>query len=139
MAHTIYNIFKEKVMTGAINFATDSFKVMLVSSLYTPDKDSHHSYVNISNEVTGLGYSAGGQLLTGVTVMIDLVNNEARLWSNEATWINSTITASGAVIYKVSSDPTQAWLVNYFDFNAQKSSYVSDFIFQAASEILTLS
>ena len=139
MAHTIYNIFKEKVMTGAINFATDSFKVMLVSSLYTPDKDSHHSYVNISNEVTGLGYSAGGQLLTGVTVMIDLVNNEARLWSNEATWINSTITAAGAVIYKVSSDPTQAWLVNYFDFNAQKSSYVSDFIFQAASEILTLS
>jgi len=41
---------------------------MLCTSSYTPDLDTHDFRSDVTNEVTGTGYSAGGQALASVTV-----------------------------------------------------------------------
>jgi hypothetical protein len=43
-----------------IDFDTDTFKAMLVTSSYTPNKDTHDKRDDVTNEVAGTGYTAGG-------------------------------------------------------------------------------
>jgi len=50
-----------------------------------------------ANEVTGAGYTAGGQTLTGYTASLD--GSAAIIGFNDPVWSNSTITARGCVIY----------------------------------------
>ena len=75
MASLIYNSCLEDLARGAIDFDTDSFKVMLVTSAYVPDKDAHLKRSAITNEVSPSGtYAAGGGVST-VTVTKDTVND----------------------------------------------------------------
>ena len=63
MASVLYNSFKKEVST-AINLATNTIKVMLVSSAYTPDIDAHTRRSDITNEVGASGsYASGGSAL----------------------------------------------------------------------------
>lgn len=64
---TPYNHLWLCLLNGTIIPATDSIKMMLVSSAYTPDAE-HEVLASVSgNEITGTGYTAGGHALTGVT------------------------------------------------------------------------
>jgi hypothetical protein len=55
---------------GVINLLTDTFKLALVASTYTPDLDAHTVWADVSaNEVAnGDGYTTGGATLTGQTL-----------------------------------------------------------------------
>ena len=44
MANVIYNSFKSKIMDGSIDLDTDTIKVALVTSSYTPSQDDHEDY-----------------------------------------------------------------------------------------------
>lgn len=64
---TFYNSFREFVADGTIDLDTDTFKVMLVASGYTP-LTSHTVKTDITNELsTANGYTAGGATLGSVT------------------------------------------------------------------------
>lgn len=63
---------------GAIDFDTDTFKVMLVTSAYVPSKDSDLKRSNVTNEVVGTGYTAGG-VTSAVTVTKDTANDKVTL------------------------------------------------------------
>jgi hypothetical protein len=130
MAYTFFNIFREKVMTGEIDFNTDDIKCMLVSNLYTFNADDHLKYTNVAEWEVGAtgGYTAGGKALTGVTVFRDLSSDRALVRANEVCWVDSTITASGAILYRGHPDPTQSWLIVYHEFNTSKSSRNNDFV-----------
>jgi malate/lactate dehydrogenase len=141
MANAIYNSFKKDVISGAIDLDTDTLKVMLVTSAYVPNIDTHTKRSDITNEVSGTGYTAGGATLTTPTVSQDNTNDLAKFDADDITWSTSTITARGAVIYKSRGGASSAdELVAYIDFGSDKVSSSGDFIIQwSANGILRLS
>lgn len=99
MASIIYNSFLDDVFKGNIDCDTDTFYVLLTSSSYTEDKDVHDKRDDVTNEVSGTGYTAGGVAVT-VTVTKDTVNDRIDVSLGSASWASSTITARKAVYYK---------------------------------------
>ena len=57
MASAIFNSTLTDIVSGNIDFAVDSFKMMLVTSAYSPDVDAHNRRDDITNEVSGTGYT----------------------------------------------------------------------------------
>ena len=53
MASLIYNSAIDDMARGAIDADTDSFKAMLVTSSYTPNKDTDLKRSAVTNEVSG--------------------------------------------------------------------------------------
>lgn len=99
MASIIYNSFLDDVFRGNIDCDTDTFYVLLVTSSYTEDKDAHDKRDDVTNEVSGTGYTAGGVAAT-VTVTKDTANDRIDVSLGSASWASSTITARKAVYYK---------------------------------------
>ena len=130
MADLIYNSFFTDLSKGAIDLDTDTFKLMLVTSAYTPTK-THAKRSDITNEVTGTGYPAGGATLANVTVTQDNTNDLAKFDADDVSWVTSTITARGAVLYKARGGAASAdELVKYFDFGSDQSSVGAAFTVQ---------
>jgi hypothetical protein len=122
MASLIFNSLLDDQARGAVNFGSDSFKAMLVTSAYTPDKDAHTKRSNVTNEVTGTGYTAGGASVTA-TPALDLTNDRENITFSNPSWANATITARGLVIYKSRGGAATAdELVAYVDFGADVTS-----------------
>ena len=136
MASFVYNSCIDDMARNAIDFDTDSFKVLLVTSSYTPDKDTHLKRSNITNEVSGTGYTAGG-ISAPVTVTKDTANDKVTIQFAAVSWTSSTITARGAVYYKARGGLSSAdELVAYNDFNSNITT--SNGTFSLAASTLTL-
>lgn len=138
MADVVFDNFKKNIMNGAIDLDTDTIKVALVTSSYSPNQASHEFFNQVTNEVSGTGYSAGGAALASKAVTSG--SSKGTFDANDVTWANSTITARGAVIYKDTGASTTSPIVAYIDFGSDKVSSGGDFkITWNASGILTLS
>jgi hypothetical protein len=136
MASLIYNSAVDDMARGAIDFDTDTFKVMLVTSSYTPNKDTHDKRDDVTNEVSGTGYTAGG-VTSACTVTKDTANDRVTLSFAAVNWASSTITARAAVIYKSRGGASSAdELVCYVDFGADVSSSAATFSLGAS--VITL-
>lgn len=127
MADVIFNSFKMKIMNGAIDLDTDTINVALVTSTYTPNQDTHVFFSDVTNEVTGTGYTAGGATLAGVTVTQDDIDNEGVFDANDVSWTTATITARAAVVYKSTGIGSTSPLICYIDFGADKVSTAGTF------------
>src|SRR6267154_4652595 len=140
MASVLYNSFKKDIMNGNIDLDTDSIYVLLVTSSYTPDIDAHTKRSDISNEVTGTGYTAAGAAITTPTVTQDNTNDKGVFDVDDVTWSTATITARGAVIYKHRGGASSADnLIAYIDFGGDKVSSAGNFTIQwNASGIIAL-
>ena len=99
MPSLIYNSFLEDLARGAIDADTDTFYVMLTTSGYAENKDSHTKRSDITNEVAGAGYSAGG-IPVAVTVSKDTATDQVEITLGAVSWPSSTITARKAVYHK---------------------------------------
>lgn len=123
MADVIYNSFKRDVMNGAVSLSADLIKVMLVTSAYTPDQDSHSKKSSVTNEIAGTGYTSGGKGLSGKTIAVDNTDNEGVFDASDLTWTSASFTARGAVLYKSRGGAASAdELVAYIDFGSNKQS-----------------
>lgn len=140
MASVIFDSLKRDVMSGAVDLANHAILVLLVTSAYIADLKNHAKRSDITNEVSGTGYTAGGQALTGKSATADTTNDRGTFTADDLTWANSTITARGAVLYRSRGGAANAdELVCYFDFGADKSSSAGSFsIAWNASGILLL-
>lgn len=122
MASITFDSFFTDIGAGNIVPATDTFYVMLVTSTYTPSKGTHTKRSDITNEVVGTGYTAGGQVDTVAVA----TNTTSHVWSftpATSTWSGATITARGAVIYKRRGGlATADNLVCFEDFGADIAS-----------------
>ena len=127
MADVIYNSFKKKIMDGSIDLDTDTIKVALVTSTYTPDQDTHDFFDDVTNEVVGTGYTAGGASLANKAVTADNTDNEGVFDADDVAWTTSTITARGAVIYKSTGTASTSPLICYLDFGSDKISTAGTF------------
>lgn len=137
MASLIYNSCLDDAARGAIDFDTDTFKTLLVTSSYTPNKDTHVKRSDVTNEVAnGNGYTTGG-VTTACTVAKDTANDRVTLTFAAASWPTSTITARGAVIYKARGGASSAdELVAYVDFGGNIVS--SGGTFSLSASVITL-
>jgi hypothetical protein len=112
MADMIFNAFNQKLGAGVFDLSSDSLKLCLLTSAYTPDA-TDAVYGDLSGEVAnGNGYTTGGKALTGVTWTQD--GNGAVLDAADPSWTSATFTARYAVLY----DDTDAnkSLICLFDF-----------------------
>jgi hypothetical protein len=143
MASFIFNKWKELTLKGGtsfpVDFDTDTIKVALVTSSYAPNQDTHDYFDDVTNEVSGTGYTAGGATLASPTVTLDTVNDRVDFDAADTSWTTSTITARGAVIYKSSGTPSTSPLIGYLDFTTDQISSAGTFLIQwAAAGILRL-
>ena len=95
----LYGGFLKSLANKEIDLDTDTLKVLLCTSAYTPDQDAHQYKSSVTNEVSGTGYTAGGATLAGVTVTYTGATNTLTLDAADPSWASSTITARTAVIY----------------------------------------
>lgn len=87
------------VYNKEIDWVSDTIKVLLTTSSYTPDQDTHDYHNDITNEVSGTGYTAGGATLANASQTYTAGTNKIKLDGDDVTWTTSTITARTAVVY----------------------------------------
>lgn len=124
MANQVANHIKYLLATKVIDFANDSFKIILMESGFVFNKATHHNYADVlaSELPTGNGYTQGTKVLGGVALSEDDVDHRT-----EVTWANPSWTAAGgtigpspgAIVYDdtVANDP----IVGFIDFGAEYS------------------
>ena len=115
--------FKKELLEAIHNFKNsggDTFKIALYTS--SASLDASTTAYSTSNEISGTGYTAGGNTLTrvdpsssGTTGFTDF---------SDTTWSSASITARGALIYN-DSDSDKA--VAVLDFGADKTASGGDF------------
>ncbi len=125
MASLVYQMWKLNQLNGTsfIDFDSDTLKVMLVTSSYTPNADTHDFANDITNEVSTSGYSAGGKALTGLTAVSDSANGWVNIDASDIAWSipsGSTLTARGGVLYKSLGTLTISPLIAYLDFGTDQ-------------------
>jgi hypothetical protein len=128
MPSKLYGNFLLKALNKEVDFDTDTIKVALLSSSYTPDQDAHDYLNDVSTyEVSGTGYTAGGNTLASKTATYDSANNVIVLDAADTTWASSTITARYAVIYDATGTSSTSALIGYVDFGSDQSSTNGNF------------
>lgn len=99
MASHLQDDFLFNIATGVIVNGTDTLKAMLCTSTYTPSK-AHIKRNQVTNEVSGTGYTAGGQNITSMTFAADTTNHRTSVAFVIPAWATATITARYIVVYK---------------------------------------
>lgn len=120
--------FKVGILGADFDFGTGTsqvFKIALFTSAATLSAAT--TAYSTSDEVSGTGYTAGGNTLTvsqvptssGTTAFIDFA---------DTTWTTATITARGALIYLANGTTNPAIAV--LDFGGDKTSTAGNFTIQ---------
>jgi hypothetical protein len=104
--------------------------VALTTSAYTPAQDTHNFFDDVTNEITGTGYTAGGVTLAGKTTAYDATSNETRLDANDASWTTASFTARRAVVYKDTGTASTSPLLGYVDFGGDQTVSSGTFTIQ---------
>ena len=122
--------FKVEILTAYHNFGTtvtragtgaDTFKIALFTSAATLSAAT--TTYSTTNEVSGTGYTAGGNTLT-ISQAPTSTSTTAWLDFADSTWSAATITANGALIYNnTQGDRAVAVLA----FGGDKTSTAGDF------------
>jgi hypothetical protein len=120
-------LWENQFGAAPINWGSDTIKVALCTSTYTPNQDTHDFFNDVTNEVTGTGYTAGGATLASKTATYTSGTNTCAFDAADVTWSTSTITARYAVIYKSTGTASTSPLVGYIDFGADVSSSGGNF------------
>lgn len=97
----LYDIFRRKQVHGQGQIDLDSvtIKCALVTSGYTPDQNLHDFWNDVTNEVSGTNYTAGGNSCLNPTVTMNgsgLVTFDAddpATWAQHAAGFNNAVRA----------------------------------------------
>ena len=106
--------FKSQLYQAVHNLTTDQLYVALYTGSANLNADT--ATYSTTNEVVATGYTAGGQLLTGVT--INTYNYTAYVNFNNAVWTGATITARCALIYNATQGNKS---IAVLDFGSDKT------------------
>jgi hypothetical protein len=120
--------FKVGILAADFDFGsgtTQTFKIALYTSAATLGAST--TAYTTSNEVTGTGYTAGGEVLT-ISQVPTSSGTTAFLDFSDVTWSTATITARGALIYLFNGTTNPA--VAVLDFGGDKTSTAGNFTIQ---------
>lgn len=106
MANALYVKGKEKILSAAINFSSDTLKVRLVKNTYAQNLTTDE-FVSLVTKVTG----TTDQLLTGKTVTGGVFD------ANDVTFtaVPAGETSEGVVIFKDTGDDATSPVIAYID------------------------
>ena len=132
MANVTINNFKVIAMdaSAGVDWLVDTIKVSLHTSTLTPSPDTHTYFSDLTNEVSGTGYTAGGATLGTKTLTQDNTNDRGVADAADTTWSASTVTARYAAVYKSTGTASTSPVIGIIDFGADKSSSATDFVIQ---------
>lgn len=134
---SLYN-HTARLFADGSNTVADSYKLKLYSSAVFDAANTTLVGITGTETTTGTGYTAGGQVLSGVAVTT-VTTNDAKFDANDVVWTASggSITASYAVLYNDTdaNDPPLAFI----DFGgSQSAGDTTDFkVVWSASGIFT--
>lgn len=112
ITQTATTSFKAELLEGVHDFNTDTFKIALY--LATADLGANTTVYVTGGETSGTGYTAGGQIMTGISV-----NAAGFVSFANVTWNPAAFTARGALIYN-STKGNKA--VAVLDFGSDKTA-----------------
>ena len=115
IVQALANTFKEDSMDTTANLEANTLKVALFDN--TATLSSATTAYAVANEVSGSGYTAGGEAMTGMAVTLD--GSTAIFDADNVSWANATITAQAAVIYNNSLSNAA---IAVLDFGGNKTS-----------------
>lgn len=131
MASIIPNLTKKKLVDGTLDLdiaTADSYRMLLHTSALAPNVDTWAFRSDLTNEVTGAGYTAGGKALTGVAINTDLVNDRAEWTFAVLVWPAATITARyGSIVRWRGGAATADEIIAILDFGSDRASTAADF------------
>lgn len=112
--------FKAEILQG-IHDSADTYKMALYTSVATLGAST--TDYTTTDEVVGIGYTAGGVTLSGFNVTTS--GTTAILdFATDPSWENATITARGALVYNASKSNKA---VAIYDFGSDIASTNGDF------------
>ena len=139
MPSTVFSNFSRNLALARHNFSSDTLKVLLVSSVPSEaNLDTWISRADVTNEITGSGYTAGGIAQAYTLNAVDTTNNRTTLTltNNPTAWTTATFSTVGAIVYKNSGVAATDYLIEFIDFGGTQTvtaatfalTYTSDFI-----------
>lgn len=129
MAETakLYNAALTALANKEIDWGSDTIRVILLASTYTPNQ-SGHDYLDdvIAHEITATGYTAGGATLANKTEAF--AGQVKKFDADDVIWPESSITARHLVLvdYSPATNATRP-LIGYVDFGDDVTSTGADF------------
>ena len=127
--------FKQELFNKEHDLDTDTIKIPLYTS--SASLGAGTTAYTTSNEVSGTGYTAAGETLTGNTISTS--GTTAFVDFNDASWTNASFTARGALIYNDSvSDKAIAVLDFGGDFTVSSGTFRIVFPAAGTSAILRI-
>lgn len=139
-ASGLYGLSLEKAFIDTLgeSFEAEDNKVLLVTDSYTPNFGTHDFRDDLTNEVSGTGYSAGGSALTGT----ELTHSGGVMTfdATDVSWASSTITDAMALVHyfnvgSAGTDPL-GFLLDFVNVVSSSSGTLS--VVFSASGIWTL-
>jgi hypothetical protein len=112
---TLTTSFKQDILLGVHDLDTDTLKMALY--LATADLGAATTVYTTAGETSGTGYTAGGNTLTGVTVLT--ADTTAYVDFADPTWNPANFTARGALIYNASKGNKA---IAVLDFGSDKTA-----------------
>jgi len=116
---TLTTSFKQQILQAQQDLATDTLKLALYTGLATLGPST--AIYTTSYEVVGTGYTAGGNILTGITISTS-ANGIVYVDFNNSVWNPAAFTCRGALIYNASKANKS---VAVLDFGADKTCQTS--------------
>jgi hypothetical protein len=137
----MYGLTLEKMFidTAGESMEAEDNKELMTTDTYTPDFTAHDFRDDVTNEVSGAGYSTGGVAVTStqITLAADVLTFDA------ADTVYPTVTVANAmagVLYFVVGSAATDQLVLLQDFVTAASSTAANFTIQhSGTGILTIS
>jgi len=112
---TLTTSFKQDILLGVHDLDTDTLKMALF--LATAELGADTLIYTTTGETSGTGYTAGGNVLTGVTVLTS--GTTAYVDFADPSWNPAAFTARGALIYNASKGNKA---IAVLDFGADKTA-----------------
>ena len=112
---TLTTSFKQQILQAEQNLATDTLKLALYTGLATLGPNT--TVYDTTYEVVGTGYTAGGNILTGVTISTS-ANGVVYVDFANSVWNPASFTARGGLIYNASKGNKS---IAVLDFGADKT------------------
>lgn len=118
--------FKYQILLGEHDLDTDVLKMALYTSAASLGADT--AAYTTSGETTGTGYTAGGVVLTNVTVSSG--NGIAYVGFDDPTWSGTSFTTVGALIYNSTKNNKSIAVLN---FGQNQTTTNENFVLQMPS------